>query len=57
MRGKLNAVKISFEPVKDVTLGQVFGTKPLGATDMVKKLWDYIKSEGLKQAKKFVTVN
>lgn len=54
MKGKLNSLKISFEPVKDTTLGELFGTKPIGATDMVKKLWDFIKKQGLRKTAKMV---
>jgi len=31
----------------DATLGEVVGAKPLPRTEIVKKVWDYIKKNGL----------
>ncbi len=39
---------IDFTPVKDMTLGQMFGTKPVPVTQLMKKLWEIIKSKDLK---------
>ncbi|MBI2070090.1 MAG: SWIB/MDM2 domain-containing protein [Elusimicrobia bacterium] len=35
----------------DTVLGEVVGTKPLPRTQVVKKLWDYIKKNKLQDSK------
>ena len=39
------------------TLGEVIGTKPLPRTEVTKKLWAYIKKNGLQDAKKRTMIN
>lgn len=43
-------VKISFDKVRETTLGSIFGLAPLSPAEMVKKLWAFIAREGLKIA-------
>ena len=38
---------ISFAKVKDMTLGEVFGTGHITPSEMTKKIWRVIKSKGL----------
>ena len=38
---------ISFKKVADVTLGKVFGTGDLTPSEMTKKLWAFVKKNGL----------
>jgi hypothetical protein len=47
----LTLVKISFEKVKDMTLGQLYGTGIVSASDLTKKLWELIKKENLRLPK------
>ena len=39
------------------TLGAVVGTKPMPRTEVTKKLWAYIKKNGLQDAKKCTMIN
>jgi hypothetical protein len=39
--------RINFSKVKDVTLDKVFGTGDLMPSDMTKKLWKFVKGNGL----------
>lgn len=39
------------------TLGAVVGTKPMPRTEVTKKLWAYIKKNGLQDAKKRTMIN
>jgi chromatin remodeling complex protein RSC6 len=39
------------------TLGVVIGSKPLPRTEVTKKLWAYIKKNGLQDAKKRTMIN
>jgi chromatin remodeling complex protein RSC6 len=39
------------------TLGEVVGTKPLARTEIVKKIWDYIKKHGLQDKKNRRMIN
>ena len=39
------------------TLGEVIGTKPMPRTEVTKKLWAYIKKNGLQDAKKRTMIN
>ena len=39
------------------TLGEVVGTKPLPRTEVVKKIWDYIKKNGLQDKKNRRMIN
>ena len=41
----------------DETLAKVVGDKPLPRTDLTKKLWAYIKKNGLQDAKKKTLIN
>jgi chromatin remodeling complex protein RSC6 len=46
------------KPVQpDSALGAVVGTKPLPRTELTKKLWAYIKKNGLQDKKKKVNIN
>ena len=38
---------VSFGSVKDMTLGEVFGTGAITPSDMTKRLWAVIKRKGL----------
>jgi len=38
---------VSFAKVKDMTLGEVFGTGAVTPSEMTKRLWKVIKSKGL----------
>lgn len=44
----LQAVEISFEKVKDKTLGEVFGTGIIAVTEVSKKIWAVIKENQLR---------
>ena len=48
----LKKVRISFKKVRKMTLGQVFGTKPMAPGDIVKKVWILIKKKKLQKKKK-----
>lgn len=39
------------------TLGEVVGTKPMPRTDIIKKIWDYIKKNGLQDKKNKRMIN
>ena len=39
------------------TLGEVVGSKPLARTEIVKKIWDYIKKNGLQDKKNRRMIN
>jgi len=41
----------------DNALAAVVGSKPLPRTEIVKKLWDYIKKNGLQDAKNKRNIN
>jgi chromatin remodeling complex protein RSC6 len=46
------------KPVQpDDTLAAVVGGKPLPRSELTKKLWDYIKKNGLQDAKKRTMIN
>jgi chromatin remodeling complex protein RSC6 len=46
------------KPVQpDATLSVVVGAKPLPRTELTKKLWAYIKKNGLQDKKKKVNIN
>ena len=38
---------VSFASVKDMTLGEVFGTAAITPSEMTKKLWAFVKRKGL----------
>jgi len=40
---------INFNEIRNMTLGEVFGTKPIPSTTMVKLLWKVIKSYDLRK--------
>lgn len=44
----LQAVEVSFEKVKDKTLGEVFGTDAIAVTQISKKIWAMIKENNLR---------
>jgi len=46
-RKSFGGVKFSFRSVKDVTLGEVFGSSKLTPSTVVKKLFAFVKSRGL----------
>lgn len=50
--GGLAKIRISFKSVKSMTLGQVFGTKPIGVPDIMKLIWKLIKKKNLRKEKK-----
>lgn len=41
----------------DAALGAVVGTKPLPRTEVTKKMWAYIKKNGLQDKKKKTNIN
>jgi chromatin remodeling complex protein RSC6 len=41
----------------DTTLAKVIGDKPLPRTELTKKLWAYIRKNGLQDAKKRTLIN
>jgi upstream activation factor subunit UAF30 len=41
----------------DATLGPVVGVKPIPRTEVTKKLWAYIKKNGLQDKKKRTMIN
>jgi chromatin remodeling complex protein RSC6 len=46
------------KPVQpDAALGAVVGTKPIPRTEVTKKLWAYIKKNGLQDKKKKTNIN
>ena len=42
---------------RSATLGEVVGNKPLPRTEVVKKIWDYIKKNGLQDKKNRRMIN
>ena len=38
---------VSFASVKDMSLGEVFGTSPITPSEMTKKIWAVVKRKGL----------
>lgn len=44
---KFGGYQVSFLEVQDVSLGQVFGKKPISTPEMTKKLWAFIKENNL----------
>ena len=38
---------VCFAKVKDMTLGEVFGTAPITPSEMTKRVWKVVKSKGL----------
>jgi hypothetical protein len=47
----LKMIKVNFEKVKDMTLGQLYGIGPVPVSDLTKKLWELIKKENLRLPK------
>jgi hypothetical protein len=48
LRGNgLNHVFLDFSKVKDMTLGELYGTNPVPITALTKTLWALIKNEKL----------
>ena len=46
------------KPVQpDEKLSEIVGSKPLPRSELTKKLWDYIKKNGLQDAKKRTQIN
>jgi upstream activation factor subunit UAF30 len=46
------------KPVQpDATLSEVVGNKPVPRTELTKKLWAYIKKNGLRDKKKKTNIN
>jgi upstream activation factor subunit UAF30 len=41
----------------DEALGKVVGNKPIPGTEITKKLWEYIKKNGLQDSKKRTQIN
>src|ERR687894_66349 len=41
----------------DEKLAEIVGSKPLPRSELTKKLWDYIKKNGLQDAKKRTQIN
>jgi upstream activation factor subunit UAF30 len=41
----------------DAALGEVVGSKPLPRTEIVKKIWDYMKKQGLQDKKNKRMIN
>src|SRR5262245_312036 len=58
-RGKGGAGNPAFmKPVKpDEALSKIVGSDPLPRTELTKKLWDYIKKNGLQDAKEKRQIN
>ena len=56
VKRKLNPALMN--PIQpDAVLGVIVGSKPLPRSAMTKKLWDYIKKNGLQDAKKRTLIN
>ena len=55
-KGKLNAA-LATPVTPDESLGAVIGQEPLPRPQVIKKLWDYIKAEGLQDTKDKRTIN
>ena len=47
----LKYIKIDFTKVKDMTLGELYGTAPIPVSDLNKLLWRLIKKENLRLGK------
>lgn len=45
----LKGVLLSFEAVKDKTLGEIFGTQVQPITDVNKKMWQLVKENNLRK--------
>ncbi len=45
----LKAVLMSFESVKDKTIGEVFGTEVQPITEVNKKLWQLVRDHNLRR--------
>lgn len=43
-------IRYSMKPIKDMTVGELFGTKPLPAAWMMKALWKVINKNKLRVA-------
>ncbi len=48
----LKKLLVSFSSVKDMTLGELYGTEPIPVTELTKRIWALIKSKGLRVDKK-----
>ena len=56
VKRKLNPALM--KPIQpDAVLAVIVGSKPLPRSQMTKKLWDYIKKNGLQDAKKRTLIN
>lgn len=44
----LSAIRVDFSKVAGKTLGEVFGTQPIPATQISKKMWEIIKANNLR---------
>jgi len=49
---ELKKIKIDFTSVKDMTLGDLYGTQPIPVTELTKRIWALIKSKDLRVDKK-----
>ncbi len=49
----LKMIKINFTKVKDMTLGDLYGTEPIPVSDLNKLLWRLIKKENLRLGKTY----
>lgn len=47
-RGGLSKLLINFKKVENMTMKEVFGAKPIPATQIMKKIWNLIKEQGLR---------
>lgn len=48
-KGKgLAGVLVSFKTVEDMTLGEVYGRKPIPITHLAKNIWKVIKKKNLR---------
>lgn len=53
----LKKIKVSFDKVKNLTLGDLYGTEPIPVSDLNKKLWALIKKENLRLDKTYTFVD
>lgn len=44
----LSAIRIDFSKVASKTLGEIFGSQPVPATHIGKKMWEVIKANNLR---------
>ncbi len=44
----LQKVKINFSKVANMTLGELYGTEPVAATELTKRIWALIKAKELR---------